>query len=191
MKNGRSCFLDDFISTFRRMCKSTLQRQEILLGLGVKEMDQVAAEGEVDLIAIGEATLVLAGQFRGGYAQHHIMAAGIDVQVDLAAHHLADVHAAGQTVGTGLRCERNVLGADTQGHGLGGDVPGLQLGLDLRRELHDGVHHLDGIRSAVCHQLALEEVHLGHSDKAGHKHVSGMVEHLLGRADLLKYRFCA
>ena len=73
------------------------------------------------------------------------------MQVDLAAHHLAHVHAAGQAVGACLGNEGDMLGTDTKGHSLGGDVLGFQLGLDFRRQLHNGVHDLDAILAILGH----------------------------------------
>ena len=56
---------------------------QVLLGLRVKEVDEVGAEGKVDLRAVGDAGPVLGGQVGGGDAQHHVAPHGVDVQVHL------------------------------------------------------------------------------------------------------------
>ena len=52
-----------------------------------------ATEGDVDLITIVEAVLVLVGQIDGGQDDDGILAVDVDVHMDGAAHQLGDVHA--------------------------------------------------------------------------------------------------
>ena len=53
------------------------------------------------------------------------------------------------------------------------------------RERHHSAQALDGVGIAALLQGGVEEVHLGHADEAGHKEIGGVVEDLLGGADLL------
>src|SRR5699024_2768745 len=91
---------------------------QVLLRLGVKQVDQLRTEGEVDVGAVGDAAAVLGGQLHGGDAQHHVPAHGVDMEVHLAAHHLGHVHLAGDGVASGGGGKGDVLGADAHHHGL-------------------------------------------------------------------------
>lgn len=152
--------------------------------LAVKDMAHTAGEGEIQLVASVEGVDVLALGIHGGDDDHHVLAARVGVEVDLAAHHLADLHGGGEGI-TRLLGEHHVAGPDAQGDVLGRHAVGRQVRLLLLRELHRAAADGHGVLSALVFQLRVEEVHLGHADEAGHKEIGGVVEDLLGRADLL------
>ena len=56
----------------RFLLLGVLQRKEVLLRLGVEQVDEVPAEGEVDFRAVADAGLVLRGQLSGGDTQDHV-----------------------------------------------------------------------------------------------------------------------
>ena len=143
-------------------------------------MADAAVEMEADLRAGGELD---AGEIQGGHDDHHVPPSGVGVEMDLAAHHLADVHLGGQ--GALAAAQGDVAGPHAQGDGLRADVlrrQGLLLGLgqgDL-----DAAHG-DAVGPAFLEELRVEEVHLRHADEPGDEQVRGMVEDLLRGADLL------
>ena len=55
-------------------------------------MDDVAAEGEIDVLADAEVGIGGALHAHGLHDDDGITAAGLQVQVDGAAHHFADIH---------------------------------------------------------------------------------------------------
>ena len=141
--------------------------------------------GDVYRPAAIDQLKVLGGQVGGGDAQHHVAAHGVDVQVHLAAHHLGHVHLAGHGIGARGGGKGDVLGTDAHSHlALAHALPGQQL-LGLVSQHHGGLAHLELVLAVLLLQLAVEEVHLGRADEAGHEQVGGLVEHLLGGADLL------
>ena len=63
---------------------------QIFLGIPVEKMGHNAVEGKGDRAADGECRGAF--QLRGGNDHNGIAAASADVEMDGAAHHLADVH---------------------------------------------------------------------------------------------------
>ena len=78
-------------------------------------MAHTAGEGEIQLVASVEGVDVLALGIHGGDDDHHVLAARVGVEVDLAAHHLADLHGGGEGI-TRLLGEHHVAGPDAQPH---------------------------------------------------------------------------
>ncbi len=136
--------------------------------------------------AVGDAAPPGSGQVGGGDDQDHVLAVCVHMEMDLAAHHLADVHRAGHGVRSGLG-KVEVGGADA-----GNDPPLVprQLAreelLALSGELDHSAADVNGDLVAFLYQLGVvKEIHLRGADKAGHKDVGGLFKNLLGGADLL------
>ena len=110
--------------------------------------------------------------------------AGVHVEMDRRAHHLRHVHSAPHRLGR-IPGQGDVLRPDAQRDGAGLDLLPGQVRLLGFGEFHPGVLQDHRIAAVFLHQLRIKEVHLGRADKARHEQVRGMVEHLLGRADLL------
>ena len=100
------------------------------------------------------------------------------MQVDLAAHHLGHIHGAGDHIGA-LVLQQDVLGTDAGRHIHGAHIGGGQLFGNFVRYGDDRLTHGYGVTLAGPGQFGIKEVHLRHSDEAGHENVGGMVEHLL------------
>lgn len=150
-----------------------------------------AGEGKVKLSTVGNTTAKFIGQVTGGQAHNHVLDRTVillhgNVQVQLAAHHLGHVHCSYQgTLALASGDKADVLGTDAQHDVLGSGIAGFQLFLNLLRQLYLGAGAVDVIPVAILDQMGVEEVHLRHTDEAGHEHVQRVVEHLLGGAHLL------
>ena len=86
---------------------------QIFLGIPVEKMGHNAVEGKGDRAADGECRGAF--QLRGGNDHNGIAAAGADVEMDGAAHHLADVHLGLYAVLGAGRAEHDVLGPHAEG----------------------------------------------------------------------------
>ena len=107
------------------------------------------------------------------------------MQVDGAAHHLADVHGAVDHL-LAFAGQHDMLRTDAQHHGAGRSILGGKPGLLFIAEDDMGALQVDGILAVgVPYQRGVKGVHAGHTDKAGHKQVGGMVKDLLRGAHLL------
>ena len=142
-------------------------------------MHERAVKGEAHLVAHGDPA---AGKLRRRDDEDGAASERIDMQMHLAAHHLRDVHRAGDALGLG---QRGVDRAQTQDdlaalHALRGQP--LRL---LRREGHRDAAERDRVAVAGLRELGVEEVHLRHADEARDKQVRRMIEDILRRADLL------
>ena len=119
---------------------------------------------------------------RGGNDCHNILPIRGKVQMQLAAHQLADVDLGRDTA----LAERDMHGAHARGDTAALDACGGELCALLRGE-RDSLAH-DGERIAVgglCELAVFKEIHLRRADEARDEQVRRMVEDLLRRADLL------
>ena len=106
--------------------------------------------------------------------------------MDCAAHHLADVYRAADSVVL-TAAEQQMLWPNAQRNGAGLHIVLLQVGLLFTGQNHLGAVQRHGIAAVLLGQLRIVEVHLRHPDKPCHKQVGGMVKDLLWRADLLDH----
>ena len=152
---------------------------EIFLRRGVEEVHElrVKAEFERGVACVGAGVDVCRGD-----DGDDVLPVRRQVQVQLAAHQLADVHLCADAVAAEL---------DVHGAHAGGDAAALDAGRGelfalCRREGQRVAH--DGERVAVgCfgEGAVFKEVHLRRADEARDEQVRRVVEDLLRRADLL------
>ena len=148
-------------------------------------MRKRAVEREIQLIAKFEPEAVLQGQVDGRDAEHAILANGVDVDIQLAAHHLGHVHLRGDRTLVACVREHDVLGADAEDDLLGLLVLRLERFLHLFRHIDDCAVHADNVSATLDRELRIEEVHLRGADESGDEEVCRVVEHLLRGTDLL------
>ena len=160
-------------------CGNALE-QERFLGLRIEHVHDLAGEGEVQLVAVGQAGALLIAQVDGGQAQDDlVLAIGGDVQVELGAHHFVDQDGGLDGTGGLFEADGGVLRTHAQDDVLRSDVLVHQL-LELGAfHVDGGAQHVHVVAVSDLLQLGGDEVHLGCADEAGHEQVLGGVEDLL------------
>ena len=165
------------------MCIQTLQK--VQTRLRIEHVRKRPVEGEEHFVAKLEAKAVLRGQIDRGYAHDAVLADGGHVNIQLAAHHLGNIHLGGDGV-LALGGEQfDVFGADAQHDLLGRNALCRQRALHLLREFDDRVLQPERQLAAGSGEFGVEEVHLRRADEARDEQIDRVIEHLLRRADLL------
>ena len=111
-----------------------LSVEKVLGGLGIEEVHYLAAEGNVELLAGYEALSILGIEGDGRHSDDKAGAIlGVNVEMELGAHHLVDLEGAGDAVL--IRGEGDMLGTDAEGDVLANYALLREIGADrLRRE---------------------------------------------------------
>ena len=134
-------------------------------------MHHIAAKGESDGLADAKARIGGALHAHGLHDDDGIPAAGLQVQVHRAAHHLADIHGAVDHL-FALARQHNVLRTDAQNDASGLDILFGKARLLFIAEDDMGVLQLNGILAiGIALQLGVKGIHARHTDEACHKHM--------------------